>query len=425
MPEAAAQTSTEQALLAAARTRLITALEAEYGKAALGDLADFVNGTSYRSDLVGFGGTPIVRISNITNPAGEYLRTSEEFAERFMVTPGDLLVSWSASFKTIIWPGPAGVLNQHIFRVTPHAGVDKSYVRHAIEAAFEDLRQHQVGIGMMHLRRGDFLGHHVAEPPTPVQAQVAAFLDWIEGGRRGPAPVLPASLAEVAVGLLALGENLDRVAVAQTERASIRATSQRLLRAVLAEAETVPTPLHELLRRRPLDVDVDQSEAYQFAGVYSFGRGVFRATQKHGSEFSYTQLTRLRAGDFTYPKLMAWEGALGVVPAECDGMVVSPEFPVFEVDEQRVLPEVLDVYFKDPAVWPKLQGSSTGTNVRRRRLNPKDFLAFEFPLPPMPVQRRLQRATRLVAQLELELNAAAGAYAALVPSLMHEAAEVA
>lgn len=419
MPKAAPKT-TEHALVAAARARLIAALEAEYGKAALGDLADFVNGTSYRSDLVGLGDTPIIRISNITDPTSDYLRTSETFAERFMVIPEDLLVSWSASFKSIIWPGPAGVLNQHIFLVTPHPGTDKSFVRHAIEAAFDDLRRHQVGIGMMHVRRGDFLGHHVAQPPEPVQQAVGAFLNWVEAGRQAPMPSLPASLLEVAHSVLALGENLDRVATAQWEHATIRSSAQRLLRAILADEEPTPTPLRELLWRRPLDVDVDASQSYQFAGVYSFGRGVFRGTEKRGSEFSYKQLTRLHANDFTYPKLMAWEGALGVVPAECDGMVVSPEFPVFEVDQDQVLPEVLDVYFKDPAVWPRLQGSSTGTNVRRRRLNPNDFLAIEFPLPSMALQRRLQRATRLVAQLASELDRAATTYNSLVPSLTNE-----
>ena len=102
-------------------------------------------------------------------------------------------------------------------------------------------------------------------------------------------------------------------------------------------------------------------------------------------EFAYPRLTRLRAGNFVYPKLMAWEGALGVVPVECEGLVVSTEFPVFEVNEDRVLTEVLDVYFRTPAVWPKLSGASTGTNVRRRRLNPADFLNYEMPLPSRSV----------------------------------------
>jgi hypothetical protein len=46
---------------------------------------------------------------------------------------------------------------------------------------------------------------------------------------------------------------------------------------------------------------------------------------------------------------MAWEGAFGIVPSELEGFVVSPEFPVFEVIEERVLPETLDIYFRTPA----------------------------------------------------------------------------
>jgi type I restriction enzyme S subunit len=87
---------------------------------------------------------------------------------------------------------------------------------------------------------------------------------------------------------------------------------------------------------------------------------------------------------------MAWEGALGVVPPECDSLVVSPEFPVFEIDESQVLWETLDVYFRTPSVWPILSAASTGTNVRRRRLNPADFLSFEMPLPLMSTQLLLR-----------------------------------
>ena len=87
---------------------------------------------------------------------------------------------------------------------------------------------------------------------------------------------------------------------------------------------------------------------------------------------------------------MAWEGALGIVPNECDGCHVSPEFPVFTVDQSRVLPEILDIHFKTPAVWKKLADISTGTNLRRRRLNPNAFLGYTFPLPPMEVQKKVK-----------------------------------
>jgi type I restriction enzyme S subunit len=148
-------------------------------------------------------------------------------------------------------------------------------------------------------------------------------------------------------------------------------------------------PLGDVLRRRLPDVAVDPAGVYQFAGVYSFGRGVFRGIERTGSEFSYRILTRLREGEFVYPKLMAWEGAFGIVPAECSGCCVSPEFPVFEVASDRLLPRFLGLYFQIPGVWESVSGMSIGTNVRRRRLNPAEFLKWRMPLPPRREQQRI------------------------------------
>jgi type I restriction enzyme, S subunit len=148
-------------------------------------------------------------------------------------------------------------------------------------------------------------------------------------------------------------------------------------------------PLQKVLRRRAPDVTVEPTEIYEFAGVYSFGRGVFRAQARQGSEFAYRYLTRLRKDEFVYPKLMAWEGAFGIVPVECDGRCVSPEFPVFEIDTERLSPVFMGFYFRIPQVWESISGGSTGTNVRRRRLHPDTFLRREMPLPPLAEQERV------------------------------------
>ncbi len=166
-----------------------------------------------------------------------------------------------------------------------------------------------------------------------------------------------------------------------------------LCRSILSDSkwgDPSPTPMSELVSLRSPDVFVEPTEVYQFAGVYCFGRGVFVGQHKSGMDFQYPRLTRLRTDNFVYPKLMAWEGALAVVPPECDGLVVSTEFPVFEIDQSKVLPEVLDVHFRTPSVWPALSGASTGTNVRRKRLNPADFLKYQIPLPSMESQQRLR-----------------------------------
>lgn len=200
----------------------------------------------------------------------------------------------------------------------------------------------------------------------------------------------------------------------------IEALSRSLLNDA-SEGAPTSTRMSDLVSLRPPDVQVQPTESYHFAGVYSFGRGVFSGQVKAGLEFSYDRLTRLRIGDFVYPKLMAWEGALGVVPPECDGLVVSTEFPVFEIDQERVLPEVLDVYFRTPSVWQRLSGTSTGTNVRRRRLNPREFLAHEIPLPPMAAQLRLRRIRErgtCIRELQLAIDPE---LSALLPAILDRA----
>jgi type I restriction enzyme, S subunit len=212
------------------------------------------------------------------------------------------------------------------------------------------------------------------------------------------------------------------ISEAQQLREEILRESSELARSIIRnDKDAQLVPMRDLVRLRPPDVDVEPERTYQFAGVYCFGRGVFRGSAKSGNEFAYPKLTRIRSGDFVYPKLMAWEGALGVVPQNCDGCVVSTEFPVFEVIQEKVLPEVLDVHFRSPTVWPELSGSSTGTNVRRRRLNPTDFLAYRLPLPSRTVQFRLRAVMANLQEAEKLQGEVLTEYKALMPSVLKSA----
>lgn len=216
------------------------------------------------------------------------------------------------------------------------------------------------------IRPAHVLGYEIPLPPLADQHRIVEKLDFVARQAKAARKVINA---------------------AHEERAA-------LCRAILGGGSTELTPMSDLVSLRRPDVRVEKDMVYQFAGVYSFGRGVFKALAKSGADFAYRTLTRLHEGDFVYPKLMAWEGAFGAVPAECDGCVVSPEFPVFEARQERVLPEVLDTYFRDPNVWPAISGASTGTNVRRRRLNPRDFLAYRMPLPNRTTQEQLRAVRR-------------------------------
>ena len=202
---------------------------------------------------------------------------------------------------------------------------------------------------------------------------------------------------------------------------AVERDAARLIRSYIFGAESAKPAkrrMSELVSQRQPDVAVDGTAQYRFAGVYSFGRGVFPSAVKMGSEFSYERLSTVLAGDFIYPKLMAWEGALGVVPPECDGMVVSPEFPVFTVNTEAVLPEVLDIYFRTPDIWSALAEISGGTNARRRRLQPATFLSYEMPVPSMATQLELRAIYERTRVLKTEHAAIRKANAALLPATL-------
>jgi type I restriction enzyme S subunit len=229
-------------------------------------------------------------------------------------------------------------------------------------------------------------------------------------------------LAEQRRVVARIEELAAQIHQARTLRQQASEEAEALLRSILFHDDKVqPTPMRALVKLRAPDVAVRAGETYQFAGVYCFGRGLFKGALKSGMEFAYSRLTRLHRGEFVYPKLMAWEGALGVVPPELDGCVVSTEFPVFEVNEDRVLPEVLDTYFRTPSVWPEIAGESTGTNVRRRRLNPQDFWDYEMPLPSRETQIILKRTKAEVDALKRLQAETAAELDALLPAILDRA----
>jgi type I restriction enzyme S subunit len=249
------------------------------------------------------------------------------------------------------------------------------------------------GTANMSMKVADIVGVEIPLPPLPEQQTLVARLD-------------------------ALAEKTRQV---EAHLDAVERDAERLVRAYIFHPpgdQPTKRPMSELVSLRQPDVAVDGTVQYRFAGVYSFGRGVFPSVVKSGGEFAYERLSTVRAGDFTYPKLMAWEGALGVVPPECDGMVVSPEFPVFSINTDEVLPELLDIYFRTPEVWPGLAELSGGTNVRRRRLQPSAFLSYQMPIPSMATQLKLREVFKRTQALKAKHAAIRAANAALLPALL-------
>lgn len=180
----------------------------------------------------------------------------------------------------------------------------------------------------------------------------------------------------------------------------------------------VDATLGDVLHKARSPVRVDVAADYPNVGIYSFGRGLFLKPSISGATTSASTLYRVRAGQFVYSRLFAFEGAYGIVTDEFDGYCVSNEYPTFDLDGDRVGPEFLWAYFQSPRVWSTVAVGSKGLGHRRQRVHPEQLLRHRLMLPPVTWQTRIasirQRAWA-VARLGVEADSA---ITALLPSAL-------
>lgn len=134
---------------------------------------------------------------------------------------------------------------------------------------------------------------------------------------------------------------------------------------------------------------VSPTATYPMVGARNFARGSFDAGSLRGTDTKYKELQLVEAGDLIYPKLGAWEGAFSFVDADLEHRYASPEYCVFTICSADVEPAYLRHLFAWEPFWRSLAARSTGTNVRRRRLQPGAFLDGSLPLPSLGSQRRI------------------------------------
>jgi type I restriction enzyme, S subunit len=146
----------------------------------IGETGRYINGVAFKPSDWGDEGFPIIRIQNLTDPGRPMNRTTREVDPIYVVQPGDLLVSWSATLDAFIWDREPALLNQHIFKVVPNTDlVSKQFLFHSLRRAIREMlkSEHLHGSTMKHINRGPFLAHGIPVPPLARQAKIVAELE--------------------------------------------------------------------------------------------------------------------------------------------------------------------------------------------------------------------------------------------------------
>ena len=158
--------------------------------------------------------------------------------------------------------------------------------------------------------------------------------------------------------------------------------------------------LSSILRKVEEPVLVEPEETYKQVTVRLFHKGVVLRGQQAGAEIRTTRQWRVRAGQILLSRIDARNGAIGLVPSNLDGAIVTNDFWAFDVDGGAVDPRFLDAYFGTPEFVDACKRASEGT-TNRVRLQQERFLGITVPLPPLAEQRRIvARIEQLAAKVE-------------------------
>jgi type I restriction enzyme S subunit len=119
-------------------------------------------------------------------------------------------------------------------------------------------------------------------------------------------------------------------------------------------------------------------------------------------------------------RLKAWEGAIALVPEHFDGWFVSPEFPTFDIDVERVVPAFLETLLTSERFWSKLAGASKGMGARKERVSAERLLEKRIQVPDLAEQRVRAAVAAGIGQAQHRIADRSQVASALVPSLLNQ-----
>lgn len=152
----------------------------EWPEFRLTDIAAYFNGLAFKPSDWSEDGLPIIRIEQLNNPAGPSDRYLGEVPEVNRVRDGDLLFSWSATLKVVIWKHGDGALNQHLFKVVPKQDFELRFVFYLLDWCMDSLGAGSHGSTMKHIKRSELQKFKVRVPPVDTQKRISQVLACID-----------------------------------------------------------------------------------------------------------------------------------------------------------------------------------------------------------------------------------------------------
>lgn len=162
--------------------------------------------------------------------------------------------------------------------------------------------------------------------------------------------------------------------------------------------------LCDVLLRADEPAVLDPELNYHEVTIRLWGKGVISRGKVRGAEVT-TPRRFVRSGQLILSKIDARNGALGIVPPELDGAIVSNDFPAFALKEDgNCLPGYMGWLVQSKSFVDLCQASSEGT-TNRVRIKENRLLQQKVPLPPLAEQQAIVARLDALADKTRQLTA--------------------
>ncbi|MDT7518994.1 restriction endonuclease subunit S [Rhodoferax sp. TBRC 17660] len=134
--------------------------------ASLASLGTYLNGYAFDPTEWFEEGIPIIKIREMTSgiTAETPRNPGQAIPSRYHFGNDEIIFSWSATLLVKIWDQGPGLLNQHLFKVTPANGVSKSFLFFSIKFSLPIFESLTTGSTMKHIKRKELETVKVMRP---------------------------------------------------------------------------------------------------------------------------------------------------------------------------------------------------------------------------------------------------------------------
>ena len=354
--------------------------------AKLGDIATYINGYAFKPQDWSDEGVPIIRIQDLTGNSYQANRYNGEYASKYEVNDGDVLISWSASLGVYIWHGEKAVLNQHIFKVVfDKERISKDFFVHQVGLILENAASDAHGATMKHLTKPVFDALPFYLPPYEKQCEIAEVLDKVT------------NLISLRKQQIAKLDELVKVRFVEMFGDPIN----NPMKWIVSKIEDIAAQEKNALKAGPFGSAL-KKEFYVKSGYKIYGQeqvicGDASFGDYYIDEEKYKELKNyaVQAGDILI-SLVGTYGKTLIMPDNYEAGIINPRLMKITLNKNKVTPIYFKYYFESDALKASMDANTHGGTMGI--LNLGIIRQMKIQVPPLSIQNQFATFVERVAQ---------------------------